>query len=78
MKISTSALLFLSSMTAVGAAPQGMRATDATPRQLADKVLTYIGENQGSYGECEGDCDSSWDCDVSGFGDECLCVFVDG
>jgi hypothetical protein len=26
--------------------------------------LTYLGED-GPYGECEGDCDNDWDCDVS-------------
>ena len=33
-----------------------------------EPTLDYIGENLGPYGECQGDCDSSRNCDVSKVG----------
>jgi hypothetical protein len=41
-------------------------ATPAASPTGTGKRLTYTGEeNNSPYGECEGDCDSSGDCDVS-------------
>jgi hypothetical protein len=58
------------------AATRGVRAIPSTKKFSSSNVrrlgmmdntkeLNYIGENKRSYGECEGDCDSSNDCDVS-------------
>jgi hypothetical protein len=53
----------------VRAVPSTKKLSSSNMRRLGimdnAKELNYIGENKGSYGECEGDCDSSNDCDVS-------------
>ena len=43
-------------------------APSATPTAAATLSLDYIGENLGPYGECQGDCDKSSNCDVSKVG----------